>query len=114
MPNKIFSDEQKLEILQKYNNYAGTLTGFCKIQQVSKTTFYKWLRNSKDKNNSKFINLKYIPKIAEHNTATHELAAIAKITSPIKISTNKLSIDFALGCKLVELKALLEIINVAQ
>ena len=98
MPNKIFSDEQKLEILQKYKNYAGTLTGFCKIQQVSKTTLYKWLKNSSEKNNSKFINLKYIPKSSEQNIAVHELAVIAKITSPIKISTNKLSIDFALVC----------------
>lgn len=114
MPNKIFSDEQKLDILQKYKNYAGTLTGFCKIQQVSNTTLYKWLKNSNDKNTSKFINLKYIPQIAEQNIAAHELAAIAKITSPIKISINKLSIDFASGCKLEELKSILEIINVAQ
>ena len=67
MPNKIFSNVQKLEILQKYKNYAGSLAAFCKIQQVSKTTFYKWLKNSNDNNNFKFIYLKYISQIAEQN-----------------------------------------------
>lgn len=113
MPNKRFSDEQRLEILQKYKKYPGSLTGFCKIKKISKATLYKWIKNTDENNNSKFINLKYIPQKSVQNIDAHELASIAKITSPIKISINKLSIDFASGCKLEELKAVLEVINVA-
>ena len=114
MQNKKYSEEQKLEILHKYKNYQGTLNRFCSMEQVSRTTLYKWLKNIKHKNHSKFINLNFISQASDTENPIDISGVVTIISSPIKICINQLTIDFVCGCKIAELKALLELMNVAQ
>jgi len=114
MSYKIFTEKQRLEIVQKFQNYTGTMVEFCKFHQISRRTLYKWIRNSAKKNNSKFIKLHYTASRDESMSAQANTDLITVFSSPIKISIKNISIDFSNGCKLEELKTILELINVAQ
>ncbi|WP_423236530.1 IS66 family insertion sequence element accessory protein TnpA [Clostridium oryzae] len=42
------------EILEKFNGYKGTITGFCKANNISKDKFYYYKRKLEKKNSSIF------------------------------------------------------------
>ena len=114
MSYKIFTEKQRLKIIQKFQNYTGTKIEFCKLHQINRKTLYKWIRNLAEKNNSKFINLNYTANHDESMSAQTNTDLITIFSSPIKISIKNISIDFSNGCKLQELQTILELINVTK
>lgn len=85
---KIFSDETMRKILENFSSYEGTVTSFCKENNMSKSQFYYYKKRFEKSNKPTFhaIALKndeFDPNIASDN---------AKVYSDIKIEIGKANI----------------------
>ncbi len=140
MQNKNLSKAEWYQLVLKFEKRAESCAKFCKIHNISSGSIYKWRRYFHDNQKQAMVNQNlesknFIPinidnsssKINQNSlsgSATllksssplslEESAKLSKLSSSFKISKSDLSLEFVKGCSLLELRAILEIINAAK
>ncbi len=140
MQNKNLSKSQWYQLILKFEKREESCTRFCKIHNISPSAIYKWRRyfhesseqgmaneNSKSKNFIP-INIDHSNSKINQNSLSNSAALLknssplsledssrlSKLSSSFKISKSDLSLEFVKGCSVLELRAILEIINAAK
>jgi transposase-like protein len=98
--NRVVAKWRALFELQKSSST--TITEFCKLHNVNRASFYQWkelLRKREQQDNKEFIPIKLSAMPTEAN----------RISSKVRINfANGVNIEFQDGCKLGELKLVIE------
>ena len=87
---------------------------FCKLHDVSKGQIYKWRSYFLSEKESVAEESGFIPLVINNEEESGE-ENLTKITSGIKISNSSVVVvEFISGCRYLELKAIMEILNAAK
>lgn len=111
MSRKIFSEEERLEILKKFNHRTISITQFCEEHRVARQTIYGW-----KKSKLKFIPLHVSPALPDviDTIKANEILAIKEIISPLKLYKSDFVIEFHSGCSRKEIKFVIELLNASK
>lgn len=102
-----FSLTEKQELITKFNSRKTNAKKFCKNYNITPSTIYQWRKDlSLDRG---FIPLHIVP-----TSASSAVSDMNSITSAFTVVKSDLSLEFAKGCLLSELKLLLELLNASK
>ena len=102
-----FSLAEKKELVTKFKNRRINAKKFCKNYNIAPSTIYQWRKDlSLDRG---FIPLHIVPA-----PARSAVSNTSSITSAFTVVTSDLSLEFAKGCLLSELKLVLELFNASK
>jgi len=102
-----FSIEEKRNLIIKFSKRTETADKFCKRYNLTRSTFYQW---RKDLAEERFIAL-----TVKTESTTKTVPCVTFISSPIRVSSNTcVSLDFASGCRLEELRAVVELLYASK
>lgn len=111
MAQKRFSEEERLEIIKKFNNRKIPISKFCKKHNVSRPSLYRWKGLYKSK-------LQFIPLQIKSTQLSDDTIKLNKnnevsqiISSPIKFCKSGLIVEFNSGCSKSEVKLIMEILD---
>ena len=102
------------ELVSKFESRSISSTEFCKLHNVSKGGIYKWRKYFLENQ----VCTKYpsfIPLEIEQNLPNNSCRDEIRVYSSLKVTNSSgLTIEFAEGCKLLELNAIIGVINATK
>lgn len=97
------------ELLELQKSSSATITEFCKLHNVNRASFYQWkerLRKSEHQSSKEFIPIKVSGISVEANRINN---GNERISSKVRINlAGGVNIEFQDGCRLGELKLVIE------
>jgi transposase-like protein len=101
-------------LIKEYEARSVSCAYFCELHEVNKNQVYKWRRHFLSKKQSITEESAFIA-LAINREQESDQQNISNITSAIKISSSSgVVVEFISGCKYLELKAIMEILDAAK
>ena len=101
-------------LIAEYESRSVSCGYFCKLHQVSKGQLYKWRRYFLSHNKLATEEPTFIPLVINNEQESYQ-KNLTNITSAIKISSSSgVVVEFIAGCRYLELKAIMEILDAAK
>jgi transposase-like protein len=101
-------------LIAEYESRSVSCAYFCKLHQVSRGNLYKWRRHFLSDKKSVEEESAFIPLVINKEEESGQKNLI-NITSAIKISSSSgVVVEFIAGCRYLELKAVMEILDAAK
>ena len=101
-------------LIAEYEERSVSCAYFCELHQVSKGQVYKWRKYFLSQEKLVTERSAFIP-LAINNEQDSNQQNLSNITSEIRISSNSgVVVEFISGCRYLELKAIMEILDATK